>query len=190
MITVINDVMKFLGDVLKFFNDNLGFITLVVGLFALYLYKKGKRDYKRNAALLILQEIRYTEQRVRNYKTYGSYSFTEKLLPTNSWHANINLFVKDLQETDIDRISKFYSSAAYLDEVISIASNSEIESILKPPTPSISVGQTQIASSKLSPSAKEYIEKISESVEYIYNTPTINKLRAIAEKKWYQPSHF
>lgn len=174
-------------NVRTFFNDNIGLITLLVGCFAIYLYLKARKDRKRDAALLILQEIRYAEQRVRNYRSYGSYSFTEKLLPTNSWHANINLFIKDLQEIDIDIISKFYSSAAYLDEVISEAADFQNKLILQPPTPIVGDVQTRIASAQLGAPAKELIEKISESIEYIYNTPTINKLRLIAEKKWYCP---
>jgi hypothetical protein len=35
--------------------------------------------------------------------------------------------------------------------------------------------------------AKKLIEAISKDIESIYNTPAADKLRKIAEKKWYQP---
>lgn len=173
-------------NLLHFLNANVGIVTLVAAFVAVYIYLKTRKDQKRDAASLILQEIRYAEQRVRNFRAYGSYAFTEKLLPTNSWHANIAYFVKDLEETDIDIISKFYSSAAYLDEVISTAAEINTQQILKPLTP-VPVGiQTQVASAQLSPAGKDLIEKISVSIEYIYNTPTINKLRSIAKKRRYE----
>lgn len=108
-----------ISKVLGFLNSNLGFVTVAVGLIAWVIYWKQKRDNKRDAATLILQEIRYAEQQIRNARTFGSlYFFGDKLLPTNSWHKNINLFVNDLEPTGIDLISKFYSCAGYLDAVI------------------------------------------------------------------------
>jgi len=180
-------MMSVIESISEFMNSNLGLITLLVGGFVIYLYLKGRKDNKRDAALLILQEIRYAEQRVRNYRSYGSYAFTEKLLPTNSWHTNINLFMKDLKETDIDMVSKFYSSAAHLDDVISTAARFRNEQVIQPKTPITGgVIQMTIASADLEPPAKDLIEKISESIEYIYNTPTIDKLRLISKKKWYE----
>lgn len=176
-----------ISNFFKGFNDYLGLITLAVGLFAIYLYLREKKDTKREAALLILQEVRYAEQRVRNFRSYGSYSFNEKLLPTNSWHKNINLFVKHLKETEIDLISKFFSSAAYLDEVIQTAADNYNKSIIEPQTPSVADDlQTKIASADLSESSQKLVKTISETIEYIYNTPAIDKLRVISTRKWYE----
>jgi len=111
--------MKIL-DFLKLLNDYVGFITLLVGSVAIWTYNKQKQDVKRKAAKLILQEIRYAEQIIRNARTQasGNYSLSDKLLPTNSWHENIDLFVKDLKESHIDLISRFFSQAQYLDVII------------------------------------------------------------------------
>ena len=167
----------------------LGLITFIVGLGAVYLYLKQKKDAKREAALLILQEIRYAEQRVRNYRSYGSFSFNEKLLPTNSWHKNIHLFVKDLKETELDLISKFFSSAAYLDEVIQAAADHSNKTIIEPDTPIVSEGDipSRIASADLSAASQKLVEGVSKTIEYIYNTPAIDKLRSISVKPWYAP---
>ena len=93
--------------------------TLIVGSIAIVLYFKQKIDHEKDSAKLILQEIRYAEQRIRNFRDVGAYPLSDKLLPTNSWHKNIHLFVGKLKETEIDLISKFYSNSAYLDIVIS-----------------------------------------------------------------------
>jgi hypothetical protein len=78
--------MSWITTILKFLNENLGAVTFVVGFLAIYLYLKQRRDRKRDAASLILQEIRYAEQQIRNAKITNppSYFLASKLLPTNS----------------------------------------------------------------------------------------------------------
>jgi hypothetical protein len=168
-------------------------ITLFVGLSAYILYRIGRSDNKRDAAKLILQEIRYADQKVKNYRTYNSYNFTEKILPTNSWNGNINLFIRDLTESQLDLISKFFSSATYLDEIIKAIANSRNDELIQKDTPSdmslpsdvaVAMGTGDLAPTE---GAKKLIEAISKDIESIYNTPAADKLRKIAEKKWYQP---
>ncbi|KKU68704.1 MAG: hypothetical protein UX89_C0002G0029 [Parcubacteria group bacterium GW2011_GWA2_47_16] len=96
---------------LLYIDNHQWWVTIVVGLVAVFLYFKARKDNERDAAKLILQEIRYADQKVRNYRTYNSYNFTEKILPTNSWNKNINLFIRKLTESELDLISKFFSSA-------------------------------------------------------------------------------
>ncbi len=188
---MIHDLVRLISWVTTASEKAMGLITLGVGLIAIYLYLKQKKDNKRDAGLLILQEVRYAEQSVRNYRTNKTYSFTEKILPTSSWHKNIHLFVKDLKETEIDLISKFYSNAAYLDEVISMLAEFSTKTLLKPDTPldiKDEKGQiTRIATSDMTGELKALVNTISDNVEFIYNTPAMTKLRALSEKKWYMP---
>jgi hypothetical protein len=120
--------MTFITIILKPLNDNLGVVTFAVGFFAIYLYLKQRKDRKRDAASLILQEIRYAEQQIRNAKITNPpiYSLASKLLPTNSWNDNIHLFIKDLKETEIDMVSAFYSKATYIDSLIEERSKQKI----------------------------------------------------------------
>ena len=105
--------------IFQFLNDNIGLVTFIVGFLAIYLYVKQKADRKRDTARLILQEIRYAEQQIRNSGRGGrGYSLSSRLLPTNSWDDNIHIFINNLKETDIDMISEFYSQAAYIDSLI------------------------------------------------------------------------
>lgn len=107
-----------------FLNSNFfaGLATLLVGGFAIGLYKKQKIDYKRDISLLILQEIRYAEQRVRGSQEFSknaeNYPLSSKLLPTNSWYKNIHLFMDDFEEPQRDAISRFYAQVEYIDLII------------------------------------------------------------------------
>ena len=173
--------------------DNQSLTTLLVGGFAIYLYLKQKTDHKRDAAKLILQEVRYAEQKIKNAKTHNfDYYLADKLLPTNSWHNNINLFIKDLKESEMDLISGFYSHAAYLDIVISKISDKKndikISVFKKEETESKEKLEKQMKEKIIvfQPLSQSILSDVSKQIEFIYNTPAIDKLRNISEKKWYQ----
>lgn len=198
-------------EILQSFTKYQGFIALVVGIFVFVLYRKQKLDHKRDSAKLILQEIRYTEQKIRKYRETKNYKLYDKLLPTNSWNDNIHLFIKELKEIqNLDLISDFYAKASYIDTLIATISRQKnnppiITSNLPPaPPPSfipITPGvqptegfqnltppllpHTEIAL-MIPPISQKILEDVSMNVEFIYNTPIVEKLRKIAEKKWYQ----
>lgn len=195
---------------LKNFNDYIGLITLLVGSVAIWTYNKQKQDTKRKSAKLILQEIRYAEQIIRNARTQasGNYSLSDKLLPTNNWHDSIHLFVKDLKESQIDLISRFYSQAQYLDVIIRSISDKKCDKEIKlvefqamPIMPNQQTGglveqqsqQIPLQQSHLYPLeiptesfANRILKDVTNKIELIYNTPAVEKLIKISEKKWYQ----
>lgn len=177
-------------------------VTLFVGGFAIGLYYKQKVEKKRNAAQLVLQEIRYAEQIIRNARTQagGDYSLADKLLPTNSWHENIHLFIKDLKEPQIDLISRFFSQAQYLDVVIKIISDRKcqivisaipVQNIVQPRIPNVvypennSPIQSQIIPLEIPTDlmAKRILEDVTRQIELIYNSPAVEKLIEISESK-------
>ncbi len=157
-------------------------VTLAVGFSAFFIYRKQKDDKKRDAAKLILQEIRYAESQVRTYRTTGGYSFAGKLLPTNNWNKNIHLFINDLKETEIDLISNFYSSAAYIDTVVNMISNIVNNSV-------ISGGSTNNTEKPNEPPKKivlgsqATLTDVSNKIEFVYNTPAAAKLMELAGLK-------
>lgn len=67
-------------------------------------------------------------------------------MPTNSWNNNIHLFVKELKETEIDLISKFYSNATYLDNLINKISDlrNQNYSLLKIPLKHIKLPELEL----------------------------------------------
>ena len=214
--------LKYMNNVkgiLIFLNENLGVITFLVGIIAIYLYMKQKKDRKRSAASLILQEIRYAEQQIRNSdRGRIGYPLSSKLLPTNSWNDNIHLFTKDLKETQIDMISEFYAKAAYIDFLIYERSLQKINqkftmkflnnnptapattsNFVSAPTIEFQVDNPilpmeDVHKEKVSiihePNPNEQITnkllaETSIKIEFLYNTPAVEKLRKISIKKWY-----
>lgn len=172
-----------------FINSNFftGAITLLVGVLAIILYFRQKNDQKRDAAKLILQEIRYAEQTIRVAKEHEyNYYLANRLLPTNSWHKNIHFFVNNLKETDIDLVSRFYSHSSYIDIIISKISDKKNDILIPktPPAGSVSAGMPTIIQ-EFELSATKILKEVSEKVEFIYNTPAIDKLRLISEKKYF-----
>ena len=199
-----------MGILIGFFNSS--FFVALVGLAAIYIYFRQRNDKKRDAAKLILQEIRYAEQQIRNSgRGSHGYSLWSKLLPTSSWNDNVHLFTRDLKETQIDMISEFYSKATYIDFLIKERSRQKINP--KPPTqviPQVTQppgavtaqnplpvegspqhqNQQQIMQLIQLPTLDELVTnqlliQVSASIEFLYNTPAVEKLREISEQKWY-----
>jgi len=182
----------------KFLNENVGVVTFLVGFIAIYLYLKQKNDRKRAAASLILQEIRYAEQLIRGYSASRTYSLYDRVLPTNSWNDSIHLFLADLEESEIDIISRFYDKAAYVDVLITKISdykNAPPQTVMVPftvPDPSatpVGVPTPQTVQIQIDPmgTTQKILEDTSRKVELVYNTPAGEKLKRIAKKKWYDP---
>ncbi len=193
-------------EILGIFNDNLGLVTFIVGALAIYLYLAQKKDKKRDAARLILQEIRYAEQKVRRFRDSNppQYNLADRLLPTNSWNDNIHLFIKDLKEGELDMISAFYAKARHIDFLIhkrseqktavherTIAQGQPTPVFGPAPQGAQQVDQPQFFQIQLPVSEAEtqtinLLQQASFGIEYIYNTPVVEKLRKIGERKWYQ----
>lgn len=193
---------------LDFLNNNLGIITLFVGSFVVGLYIRQKKDYKREIAKLILQEIRYAERQIKIARERGNvFLLSNTLLPTNSWYSNVHLFVSDLEETDRDSISDFYSKTAFLDKVITEITEYKInkivpvpitktptQPILTPPGGSITVALQgggaaplqEVVVQQYQLSAEIILNEVAGQIEFLYNTPAADKLRALSRRKWNQ----
>lgn len=118
---------------MEFFNSNffIALVTLLVGGVAIFIYVKQRRDSKRDAAKLVLQEIRRAEDVIADYKEHGQYKFTKKIIATNSWAKNIHYFVGDLVIDELDKVSNLYSMGKYLDSIISKISDVKFETNVK-----------------------------------------------------------
>ena len=192
-----------------FFNSNLPstLATILAALAAFVVYNKQKSDTKRDAAKIILQEIRRAEDIISDYKQNGGYQFAKKIIATNSWSKNIHLFVGDLDNDELDRISNLYSTGEYLDTLIKKISDytfkEEINTQKITMSPSIAPTkiqeQNQTANSidiqnipfisqkirfvKLDPPWKARLDIITEKLEPIYHSTIAAKLKNIAKLK-------
>ena len=90
--------------------------TLIVGGVAIYLYIRQKRDYKRDAANILLMEIRSAEKLISSAKQGTPLSADTPLLPTNNWVKNNYLFIKNLDRDELDLINNFYNQCGIIDK--------------------------------------------------------------------------
>jgi len=176
-----------------FLNSNLlQTIATILAAFIAYLIYLGQRaDYKRGVAKSILQEIRYAEKQIKIAKERNNiFLISNTLLPTNNWYSNVNLFINDLEETDRDSISDFYSKVTFLDK--SIGKIAEVKAKTLNPistmvTPTVSIpSNNPINAVQFQLGAEVALQEITDQVEFLYNTPAANKLRELSKRKWYQ----
>lgn len=192
--------------ILEFLNDNIGLVTLVAAGFAYYIYWQQKQDNKRDAAKIILQEIRRAEEIIADYKQAGSYQFAKKIIATNSWTKNIHFFVGNLNNDELDKISDLYSTGEYLDNLINDISKITLEDDIERDKkllveqikyqqqhPSIILdGSVTYPLAQISQPVnivipgirsvwKPRLDAISFGIEPIYHTTIIGKLKKIAK---------
>ena len=188
-----------------FLNANLPstLATILAAFVAFLVYRKQKSDNKRDAAKIILQEIRRAEDIISDYKQNGGYQFAKKIIATNSWSKNLHLFVGDLDNDELDRISNLYSTGEYLDALIKDISdytfnkemNASVSSPVVPILPAPQDNQEQsrtvdpnmsqgiskkIRLIPLDPPWKARLDIITFKLEPIYHSTIAQKLKMIA----------
>lgn len=101
------------------FLDSNFFQTLVifiVGLFAFIVYKLEKRDEKRKAASVVLNEIRGIEREIENIKEVYDFFTSSPVISTNSWDMYKYLFSGYLDEDEFKLINDLYKTAYRIEE--------------------------------------------------------------------------
>jgi len=184
--------------------DYASIIAFLVGLFAIYLYIKQREDAKRDAARIIIQEIRRAKEIISDYKQSGGYQFAKKIIATNSWNKNIHFFVGNLDNDELDKISNLYSTGEYLDSLIQeishITLNDEVEkdkkfleiqlkhqnqkgTLLEGSTyPIAQISEhIEVNIPGIRPVWKGRLDIISLKIEPIYNSTIVLKLKKIAK---------
>lgn len=112
----------------SFLESNLftALVTLLVGSVAIFLYIKGKSDEKRDAASIILLEIKGAERKIKgakNLEATNEEDFTP-LIKEESWTKYKYLFVKEFDRDEWDSLNDFYEKCALYDEAITNGSQS------------------------------------------------------------------
>ncbi len=118
---------------MDFLNINFlnGMATILAAFIAIFLYYWERSKKKRDAAKIIVQEIRRAEDIINEYKEHSEYKFTKKIIATNSWAKNIHYFVMDLDQDELDKISNLYSTGEYLDSIIIKVSDYKFDENIK-----------------------------------------------------------
>ncbi len=167
-------------------------ITFITGGLAFYIYTQQRFDNKRDAARLILQEIRRAESIIRIYKEQGAYQFAKKIIATNSWNKNIHYFVGDLDNDELDKISDLYSTGEYLDGLIKDISNLTFQGEISSSIQKNIIQESGVTITGQNPTNKVMqfimpapwkgrLDLISQRVETIYHSTILSELKKIAQ---------
>ena len=113
--------LKILSGILDFLDTNrfLGMVTICVGLFAFRVYGIQKEDEKKNAAIIVLMEIRNAENSIktmREKKLIAGYSLS--VLPVSSWSKFSHLFVRDLDADELNSLNDFYRNCSLVEGLL------------------------------------------------------------------------
>lgn len=108
-------------------------VTLFVGCFVLYLYRKQQVDHKKAAATALYLEIQNIEEclpQVRDALNRNSLNDLDiNLVRTNEWLKNSYLFSGNLDNDEWQSVSNFYHHAQLIDEAIRQSSRSFVDDI-------------------------------------------------------------
>lgn len=193
--------MDFLEMICKFLNSNflIGLATLSSAGAVVFVYYRELGKKKRDAAKMIIQEIRRAEDCIKGYNQHGFYQFTQKIVPTNNWALNMHYFVQDLTQDEIDVISNLYSMGEYLDLIISkisdlkfdgliAAERQRIADVIAKQSHNQASGDAQVMVENKgiiiqNPLWNTWLSEISNKYEPIYHTTVCSKLKKIAGEK-------
>lgn len=107
--------------VFAFLEENwLNLLLVLVGLSAFVTYFWQKRDSKRAAATLLKSQIDSVEKSIlqlKNDHDLGNQSVynSGKILSENLWEKYKHLFVKELSQSEIDLIQRFFDNAEQIE---------------------------------------------------------------------------
>jgi len=177
-------------------------VTLVVGSFAVILYILNKRSEKRNAAAIIVMDVRHAESLITQLKQAGYLNGKiRKLSPYDNWNKYKHLFVSEISSDDFYSITEFFAYCSDIDESQNRVSNLFDQNLiakikfaqekilsLNPETPNFQTERDKIivnidkevwAFDPIQP--KEIIVKNITNITKISNTLGFHKIRKIAK---------
>lgn len=111
-------------NIAKFFDSNffVALVTLVVGSLALVIYRKQQKDSKKDAANILLLEIKNAEAQLMQAKEVimRGEGIPESIfsMKTASWSKYGYLFIRDLTDEEWRLINNFYEKCHQYDEVV------------------------------------------------------------------------
>lgn len=92
-------------------------VTLAVGGVALIVYWLGKKNEKRNAAIIIVMDIRHAESVVVSILEKGMVDRnTKDVLTENNWGKYKHLFAADFSHDDFVAFNRFFESCAEMSD--------------------------------------------------------------------------
>lgn len=117
--------LSIIQTTLWFIESNLfiGFVTFAAGLIAFGVYKTQKSDSKKDAALILLSEIRNAEKSISQIKNTGELSEAVFVMPESSWSKFQHFFVSDLDVDELVLINDFYNFSILIQKELNMLNN-------------------------------------------------------------------
>lgn len=92
-------------------------VTLIVGLVAFVVYWLKKREEKRNAATIVIMDIRHAEQVVNSILEKGMVdTYLKNILSENNWAKYKHLFASNLSTDDFSAFNRFFDSCVEISD--------------------------------------------------------------------------
>lgn len=92
-------------------------VTFIVGLAAFVVYWLKKREEKRNAATIIVMDIRHAEQVVLSILEKGKVdNYLKNILSENNWAKYKHLFASSLSSDDFAAFNRFFDSCVEISD--------------------------------------------------------------------------
>lgn len=89
----------------------------IVGTVALIVYWLNKRTEKRNAATIVLMDIRHAEHVVQSILEKGTVdTFVKKIITENNWSKYKHLFASDFSQDDFLAFNRFFEACVDISE--------------------------------------------------------------------------
>jgi hypothetical protein len=91
--------------------------TPIAGIVALVVYWMSKRNEKRNAATIVLMDIRHAEHVVQSILEKGAVdTFVKKIIAENNWSKYKHLFASDFSQDEFLAFNRFFESCMDISE--------------------------------------------------------------------------
>ena len=102
-----------------FFSIFSGLATLVTGSVAIWIYFYQKKDRKKQAARVLLTEIRIAEERIgqiRDKIINNSTMDLPSVFTTDNWSKYAHLFISDFDQDELKLINSFYDYGQVIED--------------------------------------------------------------------------
>ena len=107
--------------VIHFLNSSffVALTTILTAVAAWGIYSSQKKNYKIQAARVLITEIRIAESRIEQIKNKMNDAVPADLppvFPTKSWKTYSHLFISDFDQDELKRLNSFYDYAELVEE--------------------------------------------------------------------------
>lgn len=161
-------------EIFASFSGAIATFLSVLAVIGVYYWQLKKE--KRDAARILLMEIRNAEKSITDIKNIKGVAETTFVMPVNSWFKFQHHFVADLDSDELVLVNDFYNLCALIQKEVDI---------LKSLLPISNEAKIKLTQEKLLELAEKYS---SDKKEYEKHKKAILTDCFFLEKEWYVPS--